>query len=1126
MERALVINDATTSNIYAIATEKDGSIRVFGADEAAKEWADWADAKLQGRGKLEDLIKFLDNSFKLEGPKPLTRPVRAQIAQHMAKFGEQAQNEIAMGRTEQPEKKTAFNTFSFMSPVADPGAAISRTTKVSSKAALINYKALAFRHEQSLASLGFEVKRARAVFDPNLAGGNGGWRCPAGTRRGGKITNRFGRNCGWGVVRRLANTITDTGERLEDRLEDRRKRRDAKRNGRMARRIGPNAPKVNRRRTGIARALERGDADIAPNGQPRRTRRGAPERMDDLADRVDGGYGRRPRAERRAGRSGQRSTRPGGQAGRTGLPERMDRAAQEVLEGTFLENRRRRRQRQGRARNREGLPERMDRAAGEVLEGTFLENRRRRRQAVTQQAQERPRVARTNRTNRSERTPARPSRRTRAGEATPKPKPETEPEAETPTPKQPKRDERFRRAIPDGDSPRHGDYVDSADMRRRQSRFIARLTKEREANNKVIRDYQGDGQSLNVRIRQYERTYRDHDRVARDGNRSLDDRMDAAENRDIAIMLVADMREAEKNKRNGVNPSPPEEETAPQTPEAPSSRPPGRVDPIRQSRRLNPTTSDERKMGEQTGQQERMIANSLPTDNELAIQRLVNLRAAYKKEEERYKAIHENRELPEEERRSAMRGEIIASRMGFTMEEMIRGRQLTETQRRERETQPLPAETYGNPRNRREGLPVTSESIEDLIQRSTFDAGVAKAEEDARKRAEAAVKKAAGDQEKLRELASKAQRSLYAATVQNEGRDPRGNTPTSMQQRIEAITDMSVARAEGEIYRAALQSAYELNGENKPTPERIAEIGIEARKEVKETLARRARNLGNFLKTIYGDQPAPWLAEDRVRAEDLDGMSNAALNRWAAKIYELDEFTTPNGAVFKTQMSGVSRTGAKINVTGNIYAKNPETGDWVSVGSYNRDIYPGQKRVYHASMGVYPSLAPENMRASIRNSGFASVFNGHAITWLKGAGFEKSNVTAANDGPFVWARLGFRTGSVPAIDSVHKKMREQLDNYRQGKRTIIANDRDAAKIEFLLNQRRRNNASDVQHNDFILALSNRDEEDQVVRNFFRGIRINEDVRREERTGISEWFAFSGGDLAYDDDAFPSDPRRP
>jgi hypothetical protein len=811
----------------------------------------------------------------------------------------------------------------------------------------------------------------------------------------------------------------------------------------------------------------------------------------------------------------------------------MDRAAREVLEGTFLENRRKRRQRQGRARNREGLPERMDRAAGEVLEGTFLENRRRRRQAVTQQAQERPRVARTNRTNRSERTPARPSRRTRAGEATPKPKPETEPEAETPTPN---RDERFRRAIPDGDSPRHNDYVDEAEMRRRQNRFVARLGKDREANNKVIRDYQNDGQSLDVRIRQYDRIVRDQDRVARDGNRTLDERMDAAENRDIAQMLVSDMERAEQERRDmeraeqgqrdGVSPATPDQETAPQTPEAPSSRPPGRVDPIRQSRRLSPTTSDERKIGEQTGQQERMIANSLPTDNELAIQRLINLRAAYKKEEERYKSIHENRELPEEERRSAMREEIIASRMGFTMEEMIRGRQLNETQRRERETQPLPAEPYENPRNRREGLPVTSESIEDLIQRSTFDAGVAKAEEDAKKRAEAAVKKAAGDQEKLRELASKAQRSLYAATVKNEGRDPRGNTPTSMQQRIEAITDMSVARAEGEIYRAALQSAYELNGENKPTPERIAEIGIEGRKEVKETLARRAKNLGNFLKTKYGDQPAPWLAEDRVRAEDLDSMSNEDLNRWAAKIYELDEFTTPNGAVFKTEMSGVSRTGARINVTGNIYAKNPETGGWVSVGSFNRDIYPGQKRVYHASMGVYPSLAPENMRASIRNSGFTSVFNGHAITWLKGAGFEKSGVTAADDGPFVWARLGFRTDSVGAIDSVHKKMREQLDNYRQGKRTIIANDRDAAKIEFLLNQRRRNNASDVQHNDFILALSNRDDEDQVVRNFFRGIRINEDVRREERTGISEWFAFSGGDLAYDDDAFPSDPRRP
>jgi hypothetical protein len=176
-------------------------------------------------------------------------------------------------------------------------------------------------------------------------------------------------------------------------------------------------------------------------------------------------------------------------------------------------------------------------------------------------------------------------------------------------------------------------------------------------------------------------------------------------------------------------------------------------------------------------------------------------------------------------------------------------------------------------------------------------------------------------------------------------------------------------------------------------------------------------------------------------------------------------------------------------------------------------------------MGIYPSYAPENMREQIRNSGFTSIFNGHAITWFKGAGFEKSGVSTADDGPFVWARLGFRTDIETSIDSIHKKMREQLDNYRQGSRTIIANDRDAAKIEFLLNQRRNNNASDVQHNDFILALSNRDDGNQVVRNFFRGIKIYEDEQRESRTGVSEWWTFGGGNLDYTDEAFPDDPRR-
>lgn len=415
MERVIVITDTTTNSIYAIATEKGGSVRIFGSNPVANQWAEWADAKLQGRGKLEDVDKFLDNSFAVEGPKPITRQLRAQIADSMAKFSESARSEISNESEKAPEEKSALlSVIHEIASAPNPDAPLHHAKDAASKRALINYKGLAFLNDRSLATMGYDIKKTRAVFDPNLAGGNGGWRCPVGTRYGGQITDRYGRGCGWGAVRRLANALTDTGERLERGLDGRRKRRVAKRNRRMARRLA-NAPQSPRSRMGTVRALSRGADALTPDSGPRRRRTSIPGRAERLADRVDGGFGRRPRAERRAGRSGMRASRPSGRTGRTDIPGRLDRAAEDVLRGNFLENRRRRRrERRGSARNREGIPERMDRAAQEILDGNFLENRRRRRrEAVRQQAIDKPRTTVSGRVGRTESVPRRPNRTVR-----------------------------------------------------------------------------------------------------------------------------------------------------------------------------------------------------------------------------------------------------------------------------------------------------------------------------------------------------------------------------------------------------------------------------------------------------------------------------------------------------------------------------------------------------------------------------------------------------------------------------------------------------------------------------------------------------------------------------------------
>jgi hypothetical protein len=106
---------------------------------------------------------------------------------------------------------------------------------------VVEYKAFAFLADQTKTTFNYEVKRVRAVWDPGLSipgtDRRGGWRCPPGVRFGGQITDRFGRNCGWGIARRIANALTNVGEMVEGRDDDRRGRRTAKRNARMVRRL-------------------------------------------------------------------------------------------------------------------------------------------------------------------------------------------------------------------------------------------------------------------------------------------------------------------------------------------------------------------------------------------------------------------------------------------------------------------------------------------------------------------------------------------------------------------------------------------------------------------------------------------------------------------------------------------------------------------------------------------------------------------------------------------------------------------------------------------------------------------------------------------------------------------------
>ena len=142
---------------------------------------------------------------------------------------------------------------------------------------IVDFKAKSFLSEQNTSTMAYEVKAVRAMWDPSLSipGTNrrGGWRCPVGTRYGGQITDRFGRSCGWGVARRIANQISDIGQRLENVDDARRGRRIARRERRILARLNPQggqAGRLERGLRGVAERLDGGDTP-SPRGARRRT---------------------------------------------------------------------------------------------------------------------------------------------------------------------------------------------------------------------------------------------------------------------------------------------------------------------------------------------------------------------------------------------------------------------------------------------------------------------------------------------------------------------------------------------------------------------------------------------------------------------------------------------------------------------------------------------------------------------------------------------------------------------------------------------------------------------------------------------------------------------------------------
>ena len=296
MSKIVLIKDSIKDEPYALVSYDSMEVKTFALTEDAEEWSEWAN---QSCKTIDDIRDSLTYSLQTELPRPATEVELDGIKQFTtSERFIQIKSEIVESKLEmvgtfsRQSRRFAVKTLKDSELPESPSSLPLTSFNAKSRQAIIEYKALTFRADNKFSATAFEAKGARALWDPNL-GPSGGWRCPTGSQFGGYITDRFGRGCGGGILRRVGRALADAGRGI-DKLGE---ARGARRLGRAADKLNnkPRAGRAQRAVGNAANALERGAGRLVGDYKPgdgRARRRGIsapdinPERKKEIDDRL------------------------------------------------------------------------------------------------------------------------------------------------------------------------------------------------------------------------------------------------------------------------------------------------------------------------------------------------------------------------------------------------------------------------------------------------------------------------------------------------------------------------------------------------------------------------------------------------------------------------------------------------------------------------------------------------------------------------------------------------------------------------------------------------------------------------------------------------------------------------
>lgn len=288
MNRFIVVSETDTGNPFAVLVSQDSELKAVALSEKAVQWQDWVNLNnIESKDALSGLSSNLsvgdwtpsteNNLLKLNrvlGDEIFAEAKYALVDDYLEIV------DVVPGFGRRYAVKGAQNTYSPYGSTAPL-----QKFRPDSRINALNYKGRTYRQDSQRKEIADVLVKARALWDPNIAP-NGGWRCPPGTQYGGYITDRFGRGCGVGLIRRVGRALVNAGRGV-DRLGEGRDARRLERAAEAAQRGGGARERaqrgVARGMRGVARALEGGAERLMPEREQvaggRRSRRNIPEAM-------------------------------------------------------------------------------------------------------------------------------------------------------------------------------------------------------------------------------------------------------------------------------------------------------------------------------------------------------------------------------------------------------------------------------------------------------------------------------------------------------------------------------------------------------------------------------------------------------------------------------------------------------------------------------------------------------------------------------------------------------------------------------------------------------------------------------------------------------------------------------